>query len=359
MPKFHTLTVGDVRRETDEAVSVAFEVPDELKSEYRFIQGQYITIKIDLGNGEIRRNYSICTSPLDDELRVAIKKVEGGQFSTYANEKLKTGDRLDVMTPMGRFYTELDPNNSKNYVAFAAGSGITPIMSHMKTILRLEPKSTFTLYYGNKYTSSIIFREDIEDLKNEYIERLRVFHILSREASEFPFLQGHIDEEKCKLFLKYFTPVDEIDEVFICGPAPMIDAVKKSLTEAGVDARHIHFELFASPQQLAQRLNTKTEATRSEGIKAKVKIILDGLATEFEMNSNDASILDAALKNGADLPFACKGGVCATCRARVEEGEVEMDVNYSLEPDELERGFVLTCQSHPKTEKVVINFDEA
>jgi ring-1,2-phenylacetyl-CoA epoxidase subunit PaaE len=358
MPKFHPLQVRDIRQETDDTVSVSFDVPSNLTSEYTFIQGQYLTFKIKLNGEEIRRNYSICTSPNEADLRVAVKRVEGGLFSNYANDDLKVGDTLEVMTPLGRFSTPLDPSNEKSYVAFAAGSGITPIMAHMKTILEVEPKSEFTLFYGNKSTASIIFREEIEDLKNEYMDRLRVFNVLSREASEFAFLQGHIDGAKCKTFFKYFIEPESIDEVFMCGPAPMIDEIRTAMNEAGVESTKLHFELFASPQQLAERKGIKKETTKKEGFQAHVKIILDGLATEFVMDSEDDNILDAALKNGADLPFACKGGVCATCRAKLDEGQVEMEVNYSLEHDEVERGFILTCQSHPKTEHVVVNFDE-
>jgi ring-1,2-phenylacetyl-CoA epoxidase subunit PaaE len=359
MPKFHALTVSDVRKETEDTVSVAFEVPTELKESYQFKQGQYLTLRADIDGEDVRRSYSICRSPLDNELRVAIKKVEGGKFSTYANEVLKAGDELQVMTPLGRFYTQLDPENEKHYVAFAAGSGITPVMAHMRTVLQTEPKSEFTLIYGNKSSASIIFKEEIEDLKNEYMERMRVYHVLSREQNEVPLLFGRIDNEKCNLFLKYFIEPDSIDEVFICGPAPMIENVREELNTAGVDSKKVHFELFASPQQLAERKGTEEPKKERENIQAKVQIILDGVSTEFEMKSEDTNILDAALKNGADLPFACKGGVCATCRAKIDEGKVEMDVNYSLEPDKLERGFVLTCQAHPTTDKVVVNFDEA
>lgn len=359
MPKFHPLKVKDVRKETPDTVSVAFEVPDELQEDYRYIQGQYLTFKYDHNGEEVRRSYSICSGVDDEEMRVAIKMVEGGIFSTYANNELKVGDQLEVMTPLGRFYTPLDEANDKHYVAFVAGSGITPVMSHMKTILKREPKSSFTLFYGNKNTASIIFREEIEDLKNEYLDRLRVFHVLSREASEFPFFQGHLSGEKCQAFFKYFIPPAEIDEVFICGPAPMIESVRTAMNEAGLSRKQVHFELFASPQQLAERKGVAPEKPKKEGFEAKVKIILDGLAMAFTMDSEDDNILDAALKNGADLPFACKGGVCATCRAKVSEGAVSMEVNYSLEEDELARGFVLTCQSHPTTPEVVIDFDEA
>ncbi|MEQ9187922.1 MAG: 1,2-phenylacetyl-CoA epoxidase subunit PaaE [Cryomorphaceae bacterium] len=359
MPKFHSLKVSDVRRETEDSVSVAFEVPEALKDDYSFIQGQYLTIKKELGGEEIRRSYSICRSPLDNDLRVAIKKVDGGLFSTYANDQLAIGEALDVMTPLGRFYTSIDAENEKNYIAFAAGSGITPIMAHMRTVLAMEPKSEFTLIYGNKSTSSIMFKEEIDDLKNEYMDRLKVYHVLSREQNEFPLLCGRIDEEKCNAFMKYFIETDAIDEVFVCGPAPLIESVRKVMNEAGIDRKKVHFELFASPQQLAEREGfVQPKREKKEGFQAKVEIILDGVVTDFIMDSEDSNILDAALKNGADLPFACKGGVCATCRAKLDSGEVEMEVNYSLEPDELERGFILTCQSHPTTEKVLVNFDE-
>lgn len=361
MPKFHPLKVQEVRRETEDTVSVAFDVPAEFVEEYKFKQGQYLTFKMEIDGEEVRRSYSICRSPLDNDLRVAIKKVNGGKFSTFANEHLKAGDVLETMTPMGRFNTVLDPANEKHYVAFAAGSGITPVMAHMRTILQTEPKSSFTLVYGNKSTSSIVFKEEIEDMKDEYMDRLTVYHVLSREQNEIPIFEGRIDEEKCDAFMKYFIDPETIDDVFICGPAPMIDAVRAKCTEAGLGRKQVHFELFASPQQLQQ--NKEAQETKAEretsGFEAKVKIILDGVATEFTMDSEDDNILDAAMKHGADVPYACKGGVCATCRAKVDQGEVKMDINYGLEPDELERGFVLTCQAHPTSKEVVVNFDEA
>lgn len=360
MPKFHTLSVREVKRETEDTVSVSFDVPADLKEDYSFTQGQYLTFKKTFDGEEVRRSYSICRSPMDNDLRVAIKRVDGGLFSTFANEHLMAGDELEVMTPLGRFFTKLDPENEKHYVAFAAGSGITPVMAHMRTILQSEPKSEFTLIYGNKSTSNVIFKEEIEDLKNRYMERLRVFYVLSREASEFPLLHGRIDGEKCDAFLKYFIQPDSIDEVFICGPAPMIDAVKASLSAVGIDRKQIHFELFASPQQLAERSGaTQERKAERTGFEANVSVVLDGIATQFVMDSESTNILDAALKSGVDLPFACKGGVCATCRAKLETGTVEMDVNYSLEPDDLERGFILTCQSHPTSKEVKVNFDEA
>lgn len=363
MPKFYPLKVREVKRETDECVSVSFDVPEDLKEVFEFTQGQYLTFKKELNGESIRRNYSICRSPLDNDLRVAIKKVEGGLFSTYANDELKAGDELEVMKPMGRFHTKLDPENEKSYLAIAAGSGITPVMSIMKSVLVTEPKSEFTLIYGNKSANSVIFREEIEALKNEYMNRLRVFYVLSREQTEIPFLYGRIDGEKCNIFFDRIIDPESIDDVFLCGPAPMIEAAREELEKHGLEKNQIHFELFASPQQLQDRQKQidadADKKTDKKGFDAEVTIILDGLSTEFKMDSESTSILDAALANGADLPFACKGGVCATCRAKIDSGEVNMDLNYALEDDELERGFVLTCQSHPKTKKVVVNFDEA
>lgn len=360
MPSFHKLRVREVRRETDDCVSVSFAVPEELKDAYAFTHGQYLTFKLNVDGKQVRRSYSICSSPLENDLRVAVKMVKGGAFSTFANETLKAGDELEVMTPMGRFFTELSPDHQKNYVAFAAGSGITPVMSIMKTVLQTEPQSSFTLVYGNKNTASIIFKEEIDGLKNKYMNRLRVFHVLSREESEVDILHGRIDNERCQELLKCFIDAKAIDEAFLCGPAPMIEAVRSELESAGVEKQKIHFELFASPQQLAQKSPAQAEdKPQVKGFESSVKIVLDGTAMEFTVDSEGENILDAALRNGADLPYACKGGVCATCRARLEEGEVRMDLNYSLEPDELERGFILTCQSHPKTKKVTVNFDVA
>lgn len=359
MPKFHTLQVKEVRTETPDCVSVAFDVPDALKADYAFIQGQYLTLKTDIDGEDVRRSYSICSSPLEQELRVAVKHVEGGRFSTFANQKLQAGDTLDVMTPMGKFYTELDKNNEKQYVAFAAGSGITPVMSILKTVLEVEPKSSFTLFYGNRNFESIIFREAIEALKNKHLERLSIHHILSREVLGSPLFNGRINGEKCEQFCKAFFDVEQVDDYFLCGPEDMIFSVKNTLEEKGVDTKRIHFELFTTPTTKATKTK-KTEITTplpSES-DSKITVILDGDAFDFSLHSNGDNILDAALKNGADLPFACKGGVCCTCRAKILEGEVEMDVNYALEPDEVAAGFVLTCQSHPRTEKVVVSFDE-
>ncbi len=358
MSKFHPLKVKEIRKETDDAVSLAFEVPAELSEAYRFKQGQYLTFKKQINGEEIRRNYSVCVSPLEKELRVAVKKVPGGKFSTFANEVLKEGDILETMTPMGRFYTEMDPKNEKNYVGFAGGSGITPIMSILKTVLQVEPKSSFTLFYGNRGFDSIIFRDEIEALKNKYMDRLIVHHIFSEEKLEGELFNGFITVEKCKQFAQFLFDIKTVDEYFICGPEPMMLAIRESLQSMDVDNKKIHVELFTTPGQKKDFGMPKPgESTIDPSKESQVTVLLDGDSFEFSLAYGAESVLDKALKQGADLPFACKGGVCATCKAKLLEGEVEMEVNYALEEDELEAGFILTCQSHPRTEKLLVDYD--
>jgi ring-1,2-phenylacetyl-CoA epoxidase subunit PaaE len=358
MPKFNELTVKDIRRETDDCVSIAFDVPAYLLEAYHYTQGQYLTVKKDINGEEIRRSYSICTSPAEGELRVAVKKVPGGRFSTFANEELQIGDRLEVMTPMGRFFTTLSTEHENDYVAFAAGSGITPIMSIMKTVLLKEPKSSFTLFYGNRATDSIIFREQIEALKNTFMGRLSVHHILSREQQDSDLFNGRIDGQKCAEFCKRFFDPTSVDAYFLCGPFSMIESVKEQLIGQGVKKEKIHFELFTTDAVPKVNKKIKEEtALKAEDIEAMITLTLDGSSFEFPLSSKGDTILDAALKAGADLPFSCKGGVCSTCRAKVVSGEVNMDVNYALEEEEVEQGYVLTCQSHPRTDSVHVDFD--
>ncbi len=356
-PTFHTLTVKDIKKETRECCSIAFEVPAELKEKYQFIQGQYLTLKTTIDGEEVRRSYSICVGPNEGELRVAVKQMPHGLFSTYANKKLKIGDQLDVMTPMGNFYTDLKADNNKHYVAFAAGSGITPMMSIMKAVLYQEPESSFTLFYGNKNVSSIIFREEIEALKNIHIQRLNVHYILSREFLESPLLNGRIDNDKCVTLIDKFLDLETVDEVFACGPESMIFAVRDTLAARNFPKEQLHFELFTSPLdgKVAKKHIVKEEDKEKV---TNVTINLDGKAFVFDLPFGSENLLDAALNRGADLPFACKGGVCCTCRAKLVEGEVDMQVNYALEPDEVENGFILTCQAYPTTEKVVVDFDQ-
>lgn len=352
---FHRLTVKDIKKETSDCVVITFDVPDALKDNFAFTQGQSLTVKTDINNSEVRRTYSICSSPFDNELRVAVKKVEGGLFSTYANEQLKKDDALDVMQPVGKFYTELNAGNKKNYIAFAAGSGITPVLSIIKTTLLTEPLSSFTLVFGNKNKNSIIFKEELEALKDKFINRFRMVHILSRERTEAGINSGRINKEKLTALGKLVNYA-ATDEFFVCGPEEMIFTVKDFLEEKGVDKKKIHFELFTTPGQ-SQKSKIKSQKPESTGPKSRITIKLDGRSIDFDLAFNSTGILDAALEQGVDLPYACKGGVCCTCKAKLLEGEVQMDVHWGLEHEEIEQGYILTCQSHPVTEKVVVDFD--
>ncbi|MGV3632072.1 MAG: 1,2-phenylacetyl-CoA epoxidase subunit PaaE [Bacteroidota bacterium] len=351
-PTFHRLKIADIRRETADTVSILFDVPQELREDYSYLSGQYLTLKTMIEGEDLRRSYSLCSSPFEQEWRVAVKEVEGGKFSNFANRMLKAGDELDVMTPSGHFKVHLDPSHAKNYVLFAAGSGITPILSIIKSVLKNEPQSSITFFYGNKNFASIIFREEIEALKNEYLDRLSVVHILSRESLGNPLQKGRIDAEKCEKLYKTFLKNEPIDEVFVCGPETMIHAVKDTFISQGVDSKHVHFELFGTSIKQVEKVISETNIT------ANVRVIIDGDSLDISLNENDENILDAAQKAGADLPFACKGGVCCTCKAKIIEGTARMDVNYALEEDELEAGYILTCQAHPTSEKLVVSFDE-
>jgi ring-1,2-phenylacetyl-CoA epoxidase subunit PaaE len=357
MPAFHTLTIRDIRRETDDCVSVAFEVPEGLQADYHFTQGQYLTLRTTINDEDVRRSYSICTSPTEADLRVAIKKVPGGRFSTYANDILQIGDSLQVMTPMGNFFTQLDPEQANHYVAFAAGSGITPVMSILKTVLTVEPKSVFTLFYGNRTSDSIIFKEELEGLKNQYMDRLSLHHILSREQTGSPLFNGRIDEDKVGQFCTAMLDVQDVEAFFLCGPETMIRSIQDTLVNLGVDEKRVHYELFTTPGADSDVAPKTTTPKRTHAKDANIQIQLDGDLFNFPMPDGDVSLLDAALEGGLDLPFSCKGGVCCTCRAKLIEGEVEMDVNYALEPDEVAAGYILTCQAHPVTAKVAIDFD--
>lgn len=352
---FHTLKVKTIKKETADCVSVSFTVPELLQKEFEFEQGQNITIKKNIDGEEIRRSYSICAAPFENDLKVAVKKVEGGKFSTYANEVLKEGDELEVLPPTGKFNCKLQTANCKQYVAFAAGSGITPILSIIKTTLQTEPNSNFTLVFGNRSRSSIIFFEELEGLKNKYLQRFNFINVLSREKTDAPINFGRINNEKLEALSKLVN-YKGIDDFFICGPEEMIFCVKEFLEQHGIDNKKIHFELFTTPGQKKTPGN-KPAGAESTGPKSKITVKLDGRSFDFDLGFDNDSILDAALQQGADLPFACKGGVCCTCKAKLIEGQVEMDVNWGLEHEEIEQGFILTCQSHPITEKVVVDFD--
>ncbi len=357
-PHFHSLKVKEVKRETSLCVSVAFEIPDTLKEAYAYQAGQYITFKTNIDGEELRRSYSLCSAPFEDDFRVAVKQVDGGRFSSFANTSLKAGDLLEVMTPMGNFTVKPEPGAKKSYMAFAAGSGITPVISHIKTILNTETDSVFTLVFGNQNFYSIIFREEIEALKNKFMGRLQVLHILSRERMETDLNYGRIDAAKCEqLGRGGLIDYKSYDHFFMCGPEEMIMSVKKYLESAGVESGKIHFELFTSEKSAKAKEAYKASHNDEEGKTSMVTIKIDDRSIEFPLAFGGDTILDAALKQGADLPFACKGGVCCTCKAKVMAGTVEMEVNYALEKDEVANGFILTCQAHPTSDRVLIDFD--
>lgn len=358
MSQFHSLTIKEVRPETRDAVSLSFELPDALKEAYRFTQGQYLTLRTLIDGEDVRRSYSVCTGVNDGELRVAIKKVPGGLFSTFANEQLKAGQVIDVMPPQGKFFTQLDPNQKGNYLAVAAGSGITPILSIMKTTLETEPKSKFTLFYGNYSTSSTMFREQLSDLKNKYMQRLNLVFIFNREQQDIELYNGIIDNEKCDaLFEQWVKPAD-LTAAFICGPLQMTETVSESLLRHGLDKSKVHFELFTPAGGASVSRQDRAETKIDNKAVSNVTVISDGRALAFELVRNTKSILDAGNEIGADLPYSCKAGVCSTCRAKVVEGEVEMDSNYALEDYEVAAGYVLSCQCYPVSDKVVLDYDQ-
>lgn len=359
VPQFHRLTVRDVRPETADSISVAFEVPLVLRDAYRFRQGQFLTLRQILDGEDVRRSYSVCVGVPEyearGELRVAIKRVAGGRFSNWANQSLKAGTEIDVMTPDGRFFTELDASQARHYAGFAGGSGITPMLSLIKTLLAAEPRSRFTLVYGNRTVNTIMFLETLEELKNVYMDRLRLVHVLSDEPQEVELLSGLLDASRCGELMRTVLTAAAIDEAFICGPAPMMDAAEAALLEAGVPRARIHIERFGTPAPAAA---PPPPPLADDAPSARVIVIVDGKERHLRVPFDGQAILDAGLAAGADLPYACKGGVCCTCRARVLEGEVRMDKNYTLEPGEIAQGFVLTCQAHPVSERVVVSYDE-
>lgn len=353
---FHKLTIKDIRKETEDCVSIDFEIPAEVKEEFRFLAGQNITMKKYFDGEEIRRSYSICSGPFENELRVAVKKVPGGAFSTFANEQLKKGDSLDVLPPTGNFYTTFCKEQKHNYLFIAAGSGITPVISLIKTILTTEQESVITLLYGNKGLGSVIFKDQLEALKDKYLQRLTVHYIFSREQTEAEFNSGRIDDEKLKQLSKLIN-FNSIDNFFICGPEPLIYSTKDFLVNQGINPEKIHFELFTTPIKEHTQIFEAVEQKTVEG--SEITMRIDGRSFEFNLDYNGKTILDAGLDLGADLPFACKGGVCCSCKAKLVEGEVEMEANYGLEKSELKAGYILTCQSHPRSEKIIVDYDQA
>jgi len=358
MSKFHPLTIAAVRNETRDTIAVTFAVPPALRDSFRFQQGQHLTLRAKIGNEDVRRSYSICSAVQDGALRVAIKRTPGGLFSSWANDTLQAGQTLDVMPPMGHFNVPLDAANRKHYLAFAAGSGITPILSIIKTTLAAEPHSCFTLFYGNRASSSVIFKEELSDLKDSHLDRLKIAYVMSREQQDIELFNGRITKEKAAQFLRHWVRAEDIDIAFICGPEDMMLGVSEALQEAGMPKPNIKIELFAAsiPKHAHQPRPAAGAAVHRH---TEVTVIMDGNAASFTMEQDKESLLDAGLRAGLDMRYSCKGGVCSTCRCKVIEGSVDMDVNYALEDYEIARGYVLSCQSFPTTAKVVVDFDQA
>lgn len=358
MAQFYPLRVTDIKRDTRDSVILTLDPPEDAADEFKFIQGQYLTFRRVFEGEEMRRSYSICAGVNDGVLRVGIKRVDGGWFSTFANEELEVGDTLDAMKPMGNFHSPLKPSEKRAYLGFAGGSGVTPMISLIKTVLEAEPESTFTLVYGNRSTTAIMFREELEDLKNIYMGRLNIVHVLESEAAEIELFSGRLDREKCDALFSRWIDVKGADLAFICGPEPMMLAVSDALKAHGMDENAIKFELFASAQPGKARKRKVSADAAASGARCSATVIIDGAAREFEMEKDAQSVLEAATAQNIDAPFACKAGVCSTCRAKLVEGEVEMEANYALEDYEVERGYILTCQSYPRTDKIVVDYDQ-
>lgn len=358
---FHELRIRSVTPETESAVCVEFEVPRPLADTFRFRQGQYLTLKAELDGAEVRRCYSICSGVDDGRLRVAIKKIDGGLFSNYANEDFRAGQVVSVMPPQGRFSSELDPAASRNYLCIAAGSGITPVLSIVSSVLSREPLSRVTLIYGNQRSSTIMFREELGFLKNRYMERFNWINILSREEQDAAVLHGRINNRKGgELNAKHLITIRDFDEFFLCGPEAMISEVSRGLRAEGIEESRIHYELFFSNPEDAARAVEKhhARATQFGGRVSSVSVTIDGRSTAFELTADGENILDAAMDAGLDVPYSCKGGVCATCRCHVREGEVTMAANFGLEPWEVEAGYVLACQSRPVSDSILLDYDK-
>jgi ring-1,2-phenylacetyl-CoA epoxidase subunit PaaE len=350
-PEFHPLRVADVEQLTDDSVAITFAVPPDLAEAYGFTHGQHLTIRGDDGE---RRSFSICTTPSSGVLRIGVKKLPGGVFSQGVVDTLHPGDELDVMTPAGRFTTVLEPGSEKSYVAIAAGSGITPVISIVSTILEQEPRARVMLIYANRTHRTVMFLDDLHDLKDRYPERFHLVHVLSREQQDVELFSGRLDGDRLTRILKSLMPVEDVDEWLLCGPQQMVLDLREVILDHGVDAHAIHTELFhADP---VPHVAAAPSASGMVGA-SHVTFKLDGRSSEFELGRDGVGILEAALEVRSDLPFACRGGVCGTCRAQLVEGTVEMDVNYALEPEEIEQGYVLTCQSHPTSERVVVDYD--
>ena len=356
MIDFYSIKVKRIEKTTTDCVVVTFDVPENLKEKFAYKQGQYLTLQTVIDGTEVRRSYSLCSSPLEDKWQVAVKQIPEGVFSTYANTRLKQGDTIELMPPEGNFYVEVTPKKANNHIAFAAGSGITPILSIIKTHLIKEPESTFKLFYLNRTVKSIIFKEEIEQLKNQFFGRFQVFYFLTKEKRDIPFLNGRFDTEKLEILTARFIDVADTANSFLCGPQEMVFLIRDELQKAGLAKDKIHYELFftgtneATEKQISAALEQRVSGTN-------VTIVDGGKEFHFVMDDDYDTILDGALAAGADLPFACKGGVCSTCKCRIIEGSVEMKVNYALEEDEVAKKLVLSCQAVPTSDVIKVDFD--
>ena len=356
MSKFHRLPVAKVERETRDAVAITFAVPDALVEPFRFAAGQHLTLRTDIGGEDVRRSYSICSGVHDGTLRIAVKRNPGGVFSGWANDSLKAGDTLDVMPPMGHFHVPLAADHRKHYVGVAAGSGITPLLSIVKTTLATEPLSEFTLFYGNRASGTVMFKEELAALKDTYLTRFNLVHVLSREAQDIELLHGRIDRAKADALLRHWIDLDHTDAVFVCGPDGMMQAVAEALRARGYPDAKIRIERFAT--SVPRHEHKPGKAPEPGHTECEVTVVLDGVTRSYTLEKGKESILEAGLKAGIELPYSCKSGVCSTCRAKLTAGEVDMDVNFALEDYEVARGFVLTCQSHPATDRVTVDYDQ-
>lgn len=356
MSDFFSLKVKDIYKETEDTSVVTFDIPVELHDKFKFRQGQHLTLKAIIKNEDVRRSYSLCSSPNENQWQVAVKKISGGKFSTYINEKLKTGDIIEVMPPSGTFGVETKPEEAKNYLFFAAGSGITPVSSMIKTHLAAEPNATCKLFYVNKTAKSIIFKEELEQLRNKYFGRLEIYYFLTKERRDIELFNGRFDDEKMKVLTKTFIDIPDTNEVFLCGPEKMVNYVSEYLINAGLPKGLVHFELFVTG--LSEEDIKRAERLAKQDVEGTEIVIVDGgKEFAFTMTKEYDNILDAALGAGADLPFACKGGVCSTCKCEVKEGSVEMKINYALDEKEVSQNLVLSCQAVPTSDKVIVNFD--
>jgi ring-1,2-phenylacetyl-CoA epoxidase subunit PaaE len=353
---FHTLRIAEIVPETADAKSIRFDVPEALRPAFAFRPGQHLTLKADIAGEDVRRNYSLCVAPQDGQLKVTVKRIAGGIFSNWANDNLQPGDAIEVMEPHGSFTWAFAPHASNHYAGFAGGSGITPVMSLLKTALLSEPQSKFTLFYGNRDSQSVIFLEELSRLKNRFMERLQVHHFLAEEAEEIELFNGMLDRTKCDLILGSLIEPDKITAFFICGPGPMMDAAEEALTAIGVPSDRILIERFTAGRPSAA-LAAQMQALQTQAAGLTMQVTLDGRTRRVPFDAGAGNILDSARVAGMPAPYACKAGVCATCRARVTKGEVEMAARYGLSDEEIAAGYVLTCQSVPKGEGVELDYD--